>query len=174
MEQSSAIALIRKGMINTHEPQIWVEAGAGEGLFTSALAHLLPDKSRIVAMDLDEEKLSAVTTRKEVELERMVADFTDWNPDLKFLDGVLVANALHFVRAQSDFLSRVNGSLKPGGIVIVVEYNMKDANNWVPFPVDFEKLVTLSRKAGFTLCEQLQQVPSRYNKGGIYSAVLKV
>jgi SAM-dependent methyltransferase len=58
------------------------------------------------------------------------------------LDGVLMANALHFVPAaeQAAVLARVASWLRPGGRLVVVEYDDRPASRWVPHPVPLARL----------------------------------
>ena len=61
MELSTAIALIRKGIRNESiEPQVWADLGAGSGLFSRALATLLPPASKIYAVDRDQASLNEI------------------------------------------------------------------------------------------------------------------
>ena len=59
-----------------------------------------------------------------------------------------MANALHFVRDQAAVLARVAGYLRPGGRFLLVEYELRQAVPWVPFPVAFERFESLAVGAG--------------------------
>src|SRR6185312_1071147 len=64
------------------------------------------------------------------------ADFT--RPlDLPPLDGVVMANSLHFQRDKDAVLRRMLNYLKPGGRLVLVEYNADRGNHWVPYPLSF-------------------------------------
>ena len=85
--------------------------------FTRALADVLGPEAHIVAVDKDAGALRAAGSG----FETRVADFT--RPlDLRDLDGVLMANSLHFVRDKEPVLKAVRGMLGDGGRLIVVEY----------------------------------------------------
>ena len=47
-----------------------------------------------------------------------------------------MANSLHFVADKAPVLSRLIRLLKPGGRLIVVEYNTSRGNSAVPYPLD--------------------------------------
>jgi hypothetical protein len=103
----------------------------------------------------------------------VVADFT--RPlDLPVLDGAVLANALHFVPydEQARVLGQVAGLVDAGGSIVVVEYERRGANRWVPFPVSFEALGALTRGLRLGAPERLATRPSRYG-GSIYSAFVR-
>lgn len=105
-------------------------------------------------------------------LEVHVADFTrDLSPELglEALDGVVMANSLHFSRRKEPVLERVQRMLKPGGRLVLVEYNSDHGNPWVPWPISYPVWERLATSAGFTGTRLLETVPSRF-LNEIYSA----
>jgi SAM-dependent methyltransferase len=89
------------------------------------------------------------------------------------LDGIIMANSLHFVRHKDPVLQLIRSYLRPAGRLILVEYNSDRGNMWVPYPFSYETWETLSRHNGFTQTQLLTTVPSRYF-GEIYSALSMV
>lgn len=94
MRVEDAIALIRPAVV-MHEG-IWADLGAGTGLFTRALVHVLGSESHVLAVDRDPaafaelERFAAGNAR----VTAIQADFTtDFASELP-LDGVLLPNAL--------------------------------------------------------------------------------
>jgi len=63
----------------------------------------------------------------------------------------------------------VRGFLKPGGALLLVEYNVDSGNLWVPHPLSFETFRTLAPRAGLSEPRLLAKVPSRFLKE-FYSA----
>ncbi|MGH9259676.1 MAG: hypothetical protein ACRD08_07240, partial [Acidimicrobiales bacterium] len=64
------------------------------------------------------------------------------------LDGILLANALHFVRNPDVVLARLAARVRPDGRVVVVEYDGRPANRWVPHPIPMAGLPALAGAAG--------------------------
>lgn len=145
---------------------IWADLGAGRGAFTLALAELLDGAGEVYAVDRDCRMLERLqhtwharfpTLRLHLEC----ADFTQ-PLDLPLLDGIVMANSLHFVAHKAPVLARVRGYLRPGGQLIMVEYNSDQGNRWVPFPFSFATWQTLAAHAGFTQTALLATHPSTF------------
>ena len=163
MERAELVALIKGGV--SERGGRWADLGAGEGAFTLALAELLGPQAHIVAVDKDRRALSAIGGA----IETRVADFT--RPlDLHDLDGIVMANSLHYVRDKRPVLTAVHAMLRTGGRLILVEYGADRGNPWVPFPFTYTRWETMAAQAGFKNTRLLSTVPSRW-LGTMYSAV---
>jgi 2-polyprenyl-3-methyl-5-hydroxy-6-metoxy-1,4-benzoquinol methylase len=172
MKFETAISLIEKAIVQTNRPQHWMDLGAGTGLFTTALASLLPSQSSILSIDKDEKALKSIKLKTGISLQIKVQDFTIIESHQQ-CDGILMANALHYVQHASVFLSKLKGMLKPDGQLIIVEYERRNANAWVPYPIDFKNLESIGNSVGFNSISKLVEVPSIYDAATIYSAMLR-
>ncbi len=64
----------------------------------------------------------------------------------------------------------MRGYLKPGGRLVLVEYNADRGNPWVPFPLAYPTWEALAARAGFVQTRLLATQPSRFLRE-IYSAL---
>lgn len=172
MEHADAVALIRNGVPKTKAPTRWADLGCGGGTFTKALAGLLSEKSIIVAIDREHHNILSPNPSVAIEFQR--GDFTLRNSVPIDLDGMLIANALHYVSDQQSVLQQLFSHLKPGGRIIIVEYDTDRANQWVPYPITFRKLSELLSGAGFRGTEKIGERNSVYRSDKIYSVVATV
>ena len=86
------------------------------------------------------------------------------------LDGILMANSLHYVGEKGPFISRLKNQLKPDGGLLLVEYDTDRSNPWVPYPVSWQALEKLCHRSGFGSVRKIHEGPSRFGRAGIYSA----
>ena len=172
MDHSDHVRLLRDGVLGGG--RTWADLGSGEGAFTLALADLLGPTGTIVSVDRDHHALRVQAQAFQaafpgVRLSQLVADFT--KPlELPPLDGIVMANSLHFQRDKLAVLGLVRSYLRPGGRLILVEYDTDHGNPWVPFPLSCRSWATLAAEAGFHDTQRLASVPSHF-LGSIYSAL---
>src|SRR5919198_3353872 len=173
MRHEDHVALLARG-VRQGEGGTWADLGAGAGAFTLALADLIGPQGTIHAVDRDrlalaELRAAATSSVPTAQIRTEVADFTMPLP-LGELDGIVMANSLHFVEEKLPVLSRVRGYLRRGGRLILVEYDSDRGNQWVPYPVSFAAWRDLAADAGFLDTRCLATVPSRFMRR-IYSAM---
>lgn len=171
MDHQDHVALLRDGI--NRPGGIWADFGSGTGAFTLALAELIGSQGRIYSLDKDasalqrQERLMG-TRLSAVPVHYVVADFGQ-PLDLPALDGIVMANALHFQRRKDRVVRLVRDCLGPGGVFLLVEYNTDRGNRWVPYPLSYGTWQALARRNGFAHTRLLATRPSRF-LGEIYSA----
>lgn len=153
----------------------WADFGAGSGAFTLALSELVGPTAEIYAIDKDRGALGKLEQSHRARfgtsqnVHTMRADFTG-ALSLPPLDGILMANSLHYYREKEKVLRHVRSFLKWNGLLLLVEYNVDSGNPWVPHPVSFEKFRSLAPRVGFSEPSLLGKVPSRFLRE-FYSAM---
>lgn len=170
MNHSDHVNLIRAGVTYG----TWADFGSGAGAFTLALADLLGKDGIIYSIDRDGKALREQQTAMQsrfpvVTVHYHQADFLQ-RIDLPKLDGILMANSLHFHRDKEAVLRRIKDYLRPGGRLILVEYNVDHGNTWVPHPLSYTTWEKLAQIVGFAHTQLLATQPSRFLKE-MYSAV---
>jgi ubiquinone/menaquinone biosynthesis C-methylase UbiE len=152
----------------------WADLGSGTGAFTLALADLIQPDGEIHSIDQDRGALrqqeQAMRARfPAVTVHYRAADFTQ-PLDLPPLNGIVMANSLHFIRDKLPVLKLIRDYLVPGGRLIVVEYDTDQGNRWVPFPLSFPKWAALAAQAGFLRTTQIATRKSSF-LGRFYAAL---
>ena len=184
MDHKDHVNLLRPA--NLSSGGTWADFGAGAGAFTLALRELVGPAATIYAVDKDRGALhrleSAHRHRFSSALRHSFAsqdgadhliplnqDFT--RPlELPPLDGIVMANSLHYFKDQEKILRHVRGFLKLNGALLLIEYNVDSGNLWVPHPFSFETYRSLATRAGFSEPQLLATVPSSFLRE-FYSAV---
>lgn len=153
---------------------VWADLGSGDGAFTLALRQRLGPDADIYSVDAERARLARQerafragpgTARTHF----IAADFTH-AMDVPPLDGILMANALHFVEDQVSLLRALRALLRPAGKLLLVEYDITRGSAYVPYPIASTRLAPLMAAAGFTPPTVLATVRSRY-WSRIYSAL---
>ncbi len=175
MDERDAESLIAAAIPRT--AGVWADVGAGDGTFTRALLHLLGPGSRIYAIDRDRKALARLARQTDGttgSVIPVVADLAypfelsgDAPPEL---DGMLFANILHYFRDPAELLGRLVAWLAPEGRVVIVEYDGRGPNRWVPYPVPRSRLPDLALRAGLKPPTITAERPSAYG-GTMYVAV---
>ncbi|WP_143306757.1 class I SAM-dependent methyltransferase [Chitinophaga vietnamensis] len=168
MNLQDAIALIQQDI--PPQATLWTDLGCGSGLFTRALATMLAKGSTIYAIDT-QPSLHAETTSGGVAIQPMTLDFVKDPLPLPALNGVLMANALHYVKDKPAFLRKLQAGLQPGAVFLIVEYDTDTpVPTWVPYPLSFTSLKKLFATAGYQQVKPLGRRPSVYGRAEIYAA----
>jgi len=172
MNHADHVNLLRDGI--PAAGGVWADFGSGGGAFTLALADLLGSSGQIISVDKDANALREQERAMQAQFPQAAVrylrqDFTH-RLDLPPLDGIVMANSLHFIRQKEAVLELMRGYLKPDGHLVVVEYNTDRGNTWVPHPFSYPRWEKLAKKCGFSETRLLARVPSRF-LGEIYSAV---
>ena len=153
----------------------WADFGAGSGAFTLALRELIGPLGVLYAVDKDRYRLAELERDyrqrfgNSNNLHIIASDFT--RPlDLPLLDGLVMANSLHYFKDKEKVLRHVQTFLKPNGALLLVEYNVDRGNLWVPYPLSYEAWRALALRVGFSEPRLLAKHSSSFLRE-FYSAV---
>ena len=152
----------------------WADIGCGDGVFTHLLLEWLVPASTVIAVDQEPSALrrllQALPPGQQARVQTLQADFTQPLNLPDPLDGLLLANSLHFVRNKLPVLTALVNLLRPGGTAIIIEYNAARGNWAVPHPFRAETCLQLMRSAGLHRTQIINREPSSF-LGEIYTAV---
>ena len=165
MDHNDHVNLLRPA--NLTQDGTYADFGAGGGSFTLALRELIGPDAAIYAVDNDRASLRELETnyRARFNTTRNLILFKDdftLDLDIPPLDGIVMANSLHFFKDKVSILRHIRRFLKPKGVLILVEYNVDVGNMWVPYPFSFNVCRVLMKRAGFTEPRLLARTPSSF------------
>jgi ubiquinone/menaquinone biosynthesis C-methylase UbiE len=135
----------------------YADLGCGSGTFSYALAGLLPAGSSIICIDKDQQQIKPEYNG--VNLQFIKANIEQI--ELPLLDGILMANSLHYIKNQEAFIQRLKGFTAS---LILVEYDTDTGNRWVPYPVSFRRMQQL-----FGHVTRLGERSSVYGRANLYA-----
>lgn len=163
MQQSDAINLIQKA-ITSNQPQRWADLGSGTGTFTTALNNILPSGSHITAIDKQSQQLP---------VDFIKANFANDDLPLINLDGILMANSIHYIRDKQRLIKKLETYFSSSPTFLIVEYDTTRFNPWVPYPISFQNIHQLFQTLGYKNINKLAEMPSRFG-GRLYAALIRL
>lgn len=166
-----AVELIKPAFAQIKSPQLWADLGSGSGLFARALAALLLPGSTIQAVDKRKQRIEQTFNGNAIVFHDL--DFTGGILPFGELDGILMANSLHFVKEKEGLLSTLRGHLHKNGQLLIIEYDMHKGNGWVPYPIPYLSLKELLTKVGFSNIHAVGERRSMYQAGKMYACAAR-
>jgi len=167
MNLQQAINFIKPAITPTNG--LWADIGAGTGTFTLALDQILDKDSTIYATDKNPHGL----WRLEMSNCKLIIEEHDFNNDfnLPMMDGIVLANALHYSDNPKGTIENILKILKPGGTFILIEYEKKEPLiPWIPYPIPFGNFEKLAEQCDLCKPEIIAKIPSSYGHEHIYLA----
>lgn len=173
MRQGDAIDMLAGSGVAALGPTKWADLGCGDGTFTVALASVLAPGSSIHAMDRDRSVMRGISSlHNDVQISTHVGDFTRGSWPFAELDGILMANSLHYVEHQAAFIRACERRMKANRRFLIVEYDSDEATRWVPYPVSRGTLTALFARADKASIAFLRSRRSVYRCVPLYSALI--
>ena len=167
MKREQAINFLKPALI--HQKGKWADIGAGTGTFTLALDYLLAKESSIYSIDQNTTALHQLELMN-CTLEVVNQDFDD--PfDLPLMDGIIMANTLHYSDQPIATLENVLKILKPEGQFILIEYELTQARKpWIPYPITFQQFCEMAPQVALSTPLEIGRLPSTYGNNYMYLA----
>lgn len=171
MNLTEAIDLIRPAFVGNISRQTWADLGCGTGLFTKALATLLGSESTIYAVDYEDQFINSESDIAAIESIKL--NFIDDALPFAALNGILMANSLHYVKDKISFIRKLIHHMVPDGRFIIVEYDTIRANTWVPYPIAFDHLAAVFTQLGFGKIQRIGERNSIYRSDKMYASLVE-
>ena len=171
LESPERVAGLRTGEViaklKLKPTDVVADLGAGTGLFSLPLAKAVPS-GRVYSVELDEGFLSQIRGKAQAEDARNVVPvlgkFTDPSLPARDVDVAFFHDVLHHVENRAAYLKSVASYLKPGGRVVVIEFNPADSPHKAepPLIVSKEQTTAWMADAGLVQAEDIQLFPDKY------------
>jgi ubiquinone/menaquinone biosynthesis C-methylase UbiE len=147
--------------------EVIADIGAGSGYFSVRLAHHVGATGRVYAVDVDPDMIR--------HLHRRVRDMKLLNvapilapPDDPLLpepvDRFLIVDVWHHIENQSQYLQRIKERLKPGGQVVMIDFQKRELPVGPPpqMKIAREDLIEQMAAHGFSLAAEHTFLPYQY------------
>jgi 2-polyprenyl-3-methyl-5-hydroxy-6-metoxy-1,4-benzoquinol methylase len=171
LESPERIASLRTdeviAKLNLRPADVVADLGAGTGLFSLPLAKAVPS-GRVYAVELDEAFLTQIRDKtKTANVKNVVpvlGKFTDPALPSRDVDVAFFHDVLHHVENRAAYLKAVAGYVKPGGRVVVIEFNPGDSPHKAEpeLVVSKEQTAAWMADAGFVPGEDITLFPDKY------------
>ena len=116
MQLDEAAAMLNHDYFHVAEQMVWADLGCGNGTFTLALANLLSPGSFVYAIDSNAASLQQIpSSYNQVSIEKHKADFISDKLPFDKVNGILMANAFHYVQHKDAFIKKIAVHIKQDG-----------------------------------------------------------
>ena len=159
-------------------PTIWADSsGAGMARSLSPLPTCWPPEASFTQLTSTGSVLRRIPSAHEgVRIIKHRGDFMKRPWPFPDLDGVLMANSLHYVEKPAAFIRECESHMKPQRRFLVVEYDTNEASRWIPYPLSQTRLTTLFDRAGYSSVRLLRSpavsLPTRSTLRGRHRTTL--
>jgi ubiquinone/menaquinone biosynthesis C-methylase UbiE len=154
--------------IGVRPGMIVADVGAGDGWFTFYLAERVGSSGRVIAEDIDAEALEAVRERRTRDKVSNVSVLIGGTEDPKLpagaVDLALMVNVLSAVQNPQSLLGNLAKGLKPGGRLVIIDWNPRKLYPEMPEPESTSALRQTLRQlqdADFEVMKTLDFLPTQ-------------
>ena len=147
--------------------EVIADIGSGSGYFTLRLATHVGDSGRVYGVDIDPEMVRHLNRRvRDAGLRNVHVILADPDDPLlpESVDRFLVVDTWHHIGNQSKYLALMRKLLKPGGQIIMIDFQKKELP-WGPplaMKIAREDLIKQMETNGFQLAKEHTFLPYQY------------
>jgi ubiquinone/menaquinone biosynthesis C-methylase UbiE len=147
--------------------EVIADVGSGSGYFTLRVAAHVGDSGRVYGVDIDPEMVRHLNKRvRDAGLRNVHVLLAD--PDDPLLpepvDRFLIVDTWHHIENQTGYLALIQKLLKPGGQVIMIDFQKKELPLGPPLAMKIarEDLIRQMESSGFRLAKEHTFLPYQY------------
>ena len=139
------------------------EVGAGRGRYTVQIASRIGPTGQIYANDIRQDALQSLKRRCVglglTNVKTILGSVTDPKLPRAALDMVIMVNVVHCLEKPVALLKNISRSLKPNGLIVIVEGNLDKAPETAGEWFHRKKLLKIYRDAGYVLAKEETFLP---------------
>jgi ubiquinone/menaquinone biosynthesis C-methylase UbiE len=148
--------------------EVIADIGAGSGYFTFRLAHHVGGKGKIYAVDVSPDMILHINRRiRELNVSNVVSLLSDPDDPLlpdHSIDRFFFSESWHHIENQTKYLALMKRMLKPGGEVVMIDFQKKDLPLGPPLQMKIgrEDLIKQMESHGFRIRKEYTFLPYHY------------
>lgn len=150
------------------EGEVVADIGAGSGYFALRFAQHVGSNGRVYAVDISPDMILYLNRRvRELQLKNVVTILSAPDDPLLMdasIDRFFICDTWHHIENQTQYLALLKKILKPGGQVIIIDFQKKELPLGPPpeMKVAREDVVRQMESNGFTLAKEHTFLPYQY------------
>ncbi len=154
--------------LDIKEGETIADIGAGSGYFAFRLARHVGDTGRVYAVDINPEMIIYMNRRiRDLKLKNIETILAAPDDPLLMegsIDRFFICDTWHHIEDQTKYLALMKRMLKPGGQVIMIEFQKKELPVGPPVEMKIarEDLVRQMETNGFRLAKEFAFLPYQY------------
>lgn len=132
----------------------FADVGCGPGFFSAPASRIVGEKGVVYAIDTQDEMLNELKRRADAENVKAIKSSENSIPlEDNVSDFVLLAYVLHEAESKDVFLKEARRILKPGAILLLLDWEKRVEEDGPPFEdrLEREEASRLLREAGFSM-----------------------
>jgi ubiquinone/menaquinone biosynthesis C-methylase UbiE len=148
--------------------EVIADIGAGSGYFTFRLAQHVGGKGKIYAVDVSPDMILHINRRiRDLNVGNVVTVLSDPDDPLlpvRSIDRFFFSESWHHIENQTKYLELMKRMLKPGGQVVMIDFQKKDLPVGPPLQMKIAKedLIKQMQRHGFRLQKEYTFLPYQY------------
>ena len=154
--------------LNIKPGEVIADIGAGSGYFTFRLAHFVGDRGRVYAVDVSPDMIRHLNRRmRDTGATNVITVLAEPDDPLlpdRSVNRFFVCDVWHHVENPTKYLSLMKKMLKPGGEVVMIDFNKKEMPFGPPpqMKIAREDLIKQMEGNGFKLAKEHTFLPYQY------------